>query len=274
MDVVPLQFSVIGYLLASGGYAAGIMRSGDWARRGGPLFLVVAFLLHTAFMLLRAAAVGIPATSFTEGSAFFSWLMVGAYLLVQVRYKISVVGAIVSALAFVLTFGAYAFYSGSDGAVEPLASPWLSLHVILAFLGNAVFGLAFAVSCVYLLQEHLLKSHGRGSIIRRLPALEKLDRTNQLFLIWGFPLLTLGILTGGIWAASTSGSFWSWEPREVFSVATWLLYAALLQFRMLGGLGGRQVARLTILGFGLLSVSYLAVNLLPLSGRHGAGPTL
>jgi ABC-type transport system involved in cytochrome c biogenesis permease subunit len=108
-------------------------------------------------------------------------------------------------------------------------------------------------------------------MIQRLPSLEQLDRLNYRCIGWGFPLLTLGILSGGIWAASTWGSFWSWEPREVLSLITWIIYAALLQFRLTTGLRGRRAATLTIVGFGVLVASYVSINLLPLPGRHGGG---
>jgi ABC-type transport system involved in cytochrome c biogenesis permease subunit len=84
-------------------------------------------------------------------------------------------------------------------------------------------------------------------------------------------LLTLGILTGGVWAAHAWGRFWSGEPREILSLITWMIYAGLLQFRLTAGLRGRRAATLTIFGFALVLVSFVSINLLQLPGRHGAG---
>ena len=79
------------------------------------------------------------------------------------------------------------------------------------------------------------------------------------------------MISGAIWAANTWGRVWSWEPREILSVFTWLIYAGLLQFRLTAGLRGRRAATLTIVGFGLVVISYVSINLLPLPGLHGGG---
>ena len=272
MEAVSLQLSWFAYLLASGGYVVTLLRPRDWARRVGPLLLGAAFSLHSLFLAVRTLETGaVPATNATEGLALFAWLLVGVYLCVQSRFHLAVIGAVVSPLAFVMTFGASALYGGGGTVPDALRSPWLVTHIILAFLGNAVFGLAFAVSVVQLLQERLLKTHRRTSLVRRLPPVGKLDRLNYLFLLWGFALMTLGIVTGGVWATNVWGRFWSWEPREILSIVTWILYAGLLQLRTTGGLTGRRAARWTVLAYFLLIVFFLAVNLLPFAGNHGGG---
>ena len=96
------------------------------------------------------------------------------------------------------------------------------------------------------------------------------DSGSRLASRWGFPLLTLGIVSGGLWSVSAVGQFWTGEAREILAVITWLLYAALLQMRLLGGLHGRRAAEWTIAAFALLLASYLLVNLFQLGGRHGS----
>src|SRR5438045_966627 len=83
-----------------------------------------------------------------------------------------------------------------------------------AFLGNAVLALAFCVSLVYLFRERQLKEKRIGGLSSRLPSLEALDMLNYRALAWGFPLLTLGIVTGALFAKHTWGRFWSWDERE------------------------------------------------------------
>src|SRR5207237_406232 len=135
-----------------------------------------------------------------------------------------------------------------------LRSPWLAVHVTLAFLGNAAFALACLVSVVYLWQERQLKSHSVGQLVRRLPSLETLDNVNFKFLGWGFVLLTMSIVSGVLWAELSFGRFWSWEPRTIWTSIIWLLYAVLLHGRVTVGWGGRRAAALTIVGFGVLFV--------------------
>jgi len=266
-----LEISAVAYFAAAAGYALHLARPDHRAAGVGIWALVGGFLVHTAAIAHRFAVTGTPVISFDQGLSFFGWLVIATYLIVRRADRQTVIGAVVSPLAFLLTMGAVGMYSDPAGVPAELRSPWLPVHVTLAFLGNAVFALAFAISLVYLVQEHLLKERRSGWMIRRLPSLEQLDRLNFQCLAWGFPLLTLGIVTGGVWAENASGHFWSWEPREVLSLMTWLIYAGLLQFRMTGGLRGRRFATLTILGFGLVVASFVSVNVLQLPGRHGAG---
>lgn len=270
MELGLLQISSLAYLLASMAFAVHVGRPGGRFGGLGAGVLGVGFILHTGAILVRLSRLGLlPVTTFGEGLSFFSWLVVGTFIVVSGRYRLTVLGAVISPLAFGLSFAGVLQYDG--GAVIPAAlrSPWLPVHVTLAFLGNAVFAVAFAISVVYMVQENLLKSRSRGRMITRLPSLEQLDRLNYNCLAWGFPLLTLGMLSGGIWAVNAWGRFWSWEPREVLSLLTWAIYAWLLVYRLTSGLRGRRAAALTIVGFSVVVVSYLSVNLLPLAGKHG-----
>ncbi len=272
MDVGLLQISAVAYLIAAATFGAQVLNPRQAFLRAGAISLGIGFGMHAAAIFVRYRQLGVlPVTTFYEGLSFFAWLTVGIYIAVGSRYKLTAIGAVVSPLAFLLTLAATMLNETGEQVPEVLRSPWLPVHVTLAFLGNAVFAFAFAVSVVYLLQESLLKSRRRGWMIRRLPSLEQLDRLNYRCLAWGFPLLSLGIVSGAIWAANQWGRFWSWEPREVLSLFTWLIYAGLLQFRWTAGLRGRRAATLTIVGFALVVASYLSINLLPLPGLHGGG---
>jgi cytochrome c-type biogenesis protein CcsB len=272
VELAPLQLAWVGYLAAAFGYVLHLLRADDTLRRIGPRVLSIAFVLHSLFFVIRIIQTGtVPANHITEGMALFTWLVVGVYLLVEKRFALDVLGAVISPMAFVLTFMAFAFYSGEETVPLVLRSPGLVAHIVLAFAGNAVFAIAFAVSVIYLLQERQLKARSRGWLIRRLPSLERLDRMGYGLLLWGFALMTAGILSGGIWAAANSGNFWTWEPREVLSAISWVLLAVLLQMRAAGGLRGRRAARYMIVAFVIVLTSYLAVNLLPLGGLHGGG---
>ncbi|MFN2376997.1 MAG: inner membrane protein YpjD [Candidatus Binatia bacterium] len=273
MHAMMLLAAAFGYVAASIAFTRSFS-----ARRGAgesrtPVFLLSgAFALHTLDLVLEVVRAGVlPVANFAGGFSFFAWLLVGLYLALQARMSLAVIGVLVSPLAFLAAISDLLLTSDDVVVPEALRSPWLTVHVTLAFLGNAVFALAFAVSAAFLLQQNLLKSKSGGSLVHRLPAVQTLDRLSLVFLLWGFPLLTLGMVTGGFWSMSASGQFWSWEPREILAVLTWLLYAFLLQLRLLGGLHGRKAAQWTIAAFALLLASYLVVNLLQIGGRHGQG---
>jgi cytochrome c-type biogenesis protein CcsB len=265
--LIAALFAYIGAAWLFGSHVARTQPAGE---RRGAWVLSLGFAAHTLSLIVHLWEVGLlPVTSFGEGLSFFSWLVVGSFLVLGRGGRLHAIGVVVAALAALMVVGAITFFAESAPIPPELRSPWLPIHVTLAFLGNAIFGIAFAASLVYLFQEGQLKSHRGAWLLRRLPSLEQLDHLNHRCLVWGFPLLSLGILSGGLWAAKAWGHFWSGEAREVLSLVTWLVYAGLLQFRLTGGLRGRRAARLTILGFALVVISYVSISLLNLPGRHG-----
>jgi cytochrome c-type biogenesis protein CcsB len=174
----------------------------------------------------------------------------------------------VNPLAFGLTLAAGAIHGGVRPLPPALHSIWLPVHVLLAFTGDAVFALAFSASLLYLVQERRLKVHRGRGLLRHLPSLETLDRVNYACLVWGLVLLTLGIVTGIVWAHEAWGKFWASDPKLVFTLLVWGIYVVLLQGRMTAGWRGRWAAQLTIAGFAVLLISLVGVNVLSL-GQHG-----
>ncbi len=249
MDAILIKVTAAAYLLAAAGFFLDLFR-GPSASRFPTTLLLCGFVLHSFALASLFFREGF-ATVAVMGDAllFNSGLMVGVYLLVQLKYRLTVLGGIIAPLAFLMTFAALAV-GGSAGEIPPgLQTFWLPLHVTLAFLGNAVFALAFAVSLIYLAQERDLKHKKLTVLMKRFPSLESLDRLNYKLLMWGFPLMTLGILTGSLWAGIHWGDYWSWDPRQISSGIAWLFYGALLHGRITAGLCGKKAALLTMVGF-------------------------
>lgn len=228
------------------------------------------------FHLLAIVSAGleagnIPVTNFAQALSFLAWLTAVAGLVLMVRFGLGAVGVFVAATALVATGAAYAMTASSRHLVLPatLRSVWLPIHVTLAVLGDTLFVLAAGVSVVYLVQESRLKAKRPiDPAGERMPSLEKLDRINYRLLGWGFLMLSLAIVTGAIWAEATWGRFWSWEPRESWSLVLWFLYAGLLESRVAVGWRGRRAAALTLVLFTVLLGSFLGVNLI-FPGKHG-----
>ena len=120
---------------------------------------------------------------------------------------------------------------------------------------------------MYLLQERMLKSKKFSGLFYRLPSLDTLDSMNYKCLTFGFPLMTMGIISGAIWANSAWGGYWRWDPKETWALITWFLYAALLHGRLTIGWRGRRAAIFAIIGFCFLLFSFFGVNLF-LSAEH------
>jgi ABC-type uncharacterized transport system permease subunit len=174
------------------------------------------------------------------------------YLGVRRVFRLDAVGAFVA--PFALTFLLAARFVGLPGAVrEPsagLTKAVLPVHVLANVVGEALFMLASAAAVLYLLQESRLKQKKLEGVFQRLPPLDALDRAEHRFLLAGFPLLTLGILTGTVWAHKVEQGHAADVWRALFGYVSWLLFAAVLLLRAAAGWRGRRAAYGTIAGFG------------------------
>ena len=211
-----------------------------------------------------------PFANLYESLTFFAWTIGIIYLVVEHRYKNRVIGAVAMPLACLAL--AYASLS-PDKVIQPLIpalkSNWLIAHVITCFLGYAAFAVAFAVSILFLIKT-AEETTSDGSLVLRIPARDVLEELNHQLIMFGFLFLTVGIITGAVWAKQAWTRYWSWDPKETWSLITWLIYAALLHLRMMRGWRGKRIAVLSIIGFAAVLFTYFGVNFL-LSGLHSYG---
>ncbi|MGQ9571062.1 MAG: c-type cytochrome biogenesis protein CcsB [Thermodesulfovibrionales bacterium] len=226
------------------------------------LLVSVGFAFHTVDIIYRYIVAGyIPITNFHESTSFFSWSIILIFFLLQLRYKIKILSSFVMPVVLILMISS-SMLSREIRPLSPvLQSYWLLIHTVIAFLGNAAFALAFGVGTMYLVQEHYVKSKNLGGLFARLPSLQTLDELNYRLITIGFPLLTLAILTGSLWAESTWGSFWRWDPREVWSLVTWFIYAIVLHARLIAGWRGKRAAILSIAGFLTILIAFFGIKL-------------
>jgi len=228
----------------------------------------IGFVLHTANIIQRYVVAGhIPITNFHESASFFSWSIVFIFFILQFRYKVSILCSFVMPVVFLLMVSSSMLPQENKPLSPVLQSYWLVIHTVVAFLGNAAFAIAFGVGMMYLVQEHYVKSKHFGGIFGRLPSLQTLDELNYKLITLGFPLLTLAIITGSLWAESAWGSYWRWDPREVWSLTTWFIYAIILHARLIAGWRGRRAAMLSIAGFLIILVTFFGITLLQ-KGLH------
>ncbi|HKY09235.1 MAG TPA: cytochrome c biogenesis protein CcsA [Candidatus Binatia bacterium] len=263
-----LKLTALAYLVAAASFFLFLFR-GETAARLPTALLLGGFLIHSIAVASRFFQEGFAGLAVTNYALpFYGWLMVGIYLLIQLKHHLAILGGIIAPLAFVMTFSSFAIGRGTAEIPPALQTYWLPVHVTLAFLGNAVLAVAFGVSLIYLLQERHLKHKKMTAVMKRFPPLESLDRLNYLLLVWGFPLMTLGIVTGVLWAGIHWGNYWSWDPRQISSSIAWLLYGALLHARLTAGLRGKKAAILTMFGFCVVLGYFLwGESLFP--SRHG-----
>jgi cytochrome c-type biogenesis protein CcsB len=213
-----------------------------------------------------------PLTNLYESLVFFALTVAVLYLILEKKYNIRAVGAFVTPFPFLIM----AYASLNPNEIQPLVpalkSNWLISHVVTCFVGYAAFAVSFGVSILYLFKaraEHM-PAKSPGLILGYVPDSGALDEIGYKTIAIGFPLLTIGIVTGAFWANVAWGTYWSWDPKETWSLIVWFIYAAYLHARITRGWRGTKAAVLSIIGFAATIFCYLGVNLI-LSGLHSYG---
>jgi len=250
-----------------------ILQKDAWGRLAS-LATWLGFLAHTLAFILRWKAshdMGFghaPLTNLYESLIFFAWSIAFLYLAVEWRIKNKSLGVFVVPVAFLLM--AYASIApGMNTRIEPLIpalqSNWLTTHVLTCFMGYAAFTVAFGCALLYLWKDKKERSarEEKSAVTQKLPSLTVLDALIYQSAALGFVFLAIGIITGSVWAHYALGSYWSWDPKETWSLITWLVYAILLHARYVRGWRGRRLAVLAIVGFACVLFTYLGVNFLP-----------
>ena len=208
----------------------------------------------------------VPLSNLYESLVFFALCIAVIYLVVEYRYKVRTIGVFASIVPFLAM--AYASLPSVDSQIQPLIpalqSNWLIAHVITCFLGYAAFAIACGISIMYLIKSASV-SPDTGTV-GRFPDAETMDELTHQMIAFGFLFLSVGIITGAIWADQAWGRYWGWDPKETWSLITWLIYATLLHARFMRGWEGRRIAYLSCLGFVAVLFTYFGVNLLP--GLH------
>jgi len=268
MNIHFFKIATLFYLLGTLTYFFYLIFLKEYLSRFSLIIVSIGFVSHTLALLTRYAEAGYtPITNLHESLSFFAWMIIGILLIANLKYKVKVLGSFLTPIALVIMLFAFALPKEILPLAPVLKSFWHPFHVIFAFLGNAIFALTFCCGVMYLIQEHQLKSKKIGAITKRLPSLNVLDDLNYQSLTYGFPLLTLGIITGAVWAENAWGRYWGWDPKETWSLITWFLYAALLHQRLTVGWRGRKAAIMAIVGFMAVLFTFLGVNLI-LPGLH------
>ena len=289
INTVILSWTTFIYFAAFAFYLVRMVSVSErWGRLGAATARIGLFA-HTAALILRWVAsyqMGMghaPLSNLYESLIFFAWSIMALYLIVEWRTKSRSLGTFVVPVAFLCM--AFASLSPNiSSRIQPLIpalqSNWLTSHVITCFMGYAAFTVAFATGLMALLKGMERRARtGDGSaiygknanpspmnFIRLIPAPGILDELIYQSTVLGFVFLTIGIMTGSIWAHYAWGAYWSWDPKETWSLITWLVYAVMLHARHVRGWRGQRMAVMAIIGFICVLITYIGVNYLP--GLH------
>ena len=188
------------------------------------------------------------------------------YLVLRRRFRIDALGLLVSPLGLAFLLGTY--FLGKP-APEPRLSPvFIAFHVMANLLGVALFLLAGGAAVLYLVQERRIKEKRMGTRVGNLPPLDTLDHAEHRFLVAGFPLLTLGIVTGTYWAHKLELGSPEEVMRTVFGYATWFLIGGVLLLRAAAGWRGRRSAYGTIAGLVCVAAVLIIYLVRPATEPH------
>ena len=262
MEKLYFGIAVIFVVLATGGSVIYIIKQRKVIYKWSNRILVIGFIFLTISLIIQYYKLGtIPALNLKSSISFFAWVIMGLYLILQLKFRLMVLGSFLTPLIAVLLIVSISI-PGSDISIKPmLKNIWLPIHVATIFIGDGMFTITFIAAVMYLIQERHIKLKKRGSFYSRLPSLETLDSINAYSLTRGFPFMTLGMITGALYAQSVLGSYWSWDPKEVWSLITWISYSVLLHERLTVGWRGRRAAIVSIACFLILIFTFLGGSL-------------
>jgi ABC-type uncharacterized transport system permease subunit len=220
----------------------------------GRSVLALAAAVHAADIAAHCMRGVHPASNARAAVAFAGFAVVGIYLALAWRYRLTLVGALVAPVALLLLITARV----TPVAIRPEGIGVLGrIHITLAVVGTALFAVAAIVSVLYLAQVSQLKSKNFGVLFHRAPPLEVLDVILQRCVSIGFPVFTVAIILGALWLARIGGPLHA-TPQYALALVAWFAFAGLLLARAVAGWHGRRAALLAIVGF----VSSLAVIVL------------
>lgn len=261
--------SVLGVtFIAAAAYLVFFVSQNTKVRKIARMILIVSGVLQTLHIVSRYILAGhTPITSQHEAVVFFAWATTWAYLSFRWRYTVKNFGTFVSIFILILLLIS-SFSSREFTPLLPaLQSIWLPIHAGVSIIAYGFLSLAFCGGLMYLLQERELKSKKFGYLFSRFPSLDALDQLNNHCLTAGFVFLTLGIVTGSVWARQAWGTYWQWDPKETWSLITWFLYLVQLHQRLTVGWRGKRAAIMAIVGFAAVVFTLWGVTYL-LGGVH------
>lgn len=265
MEAVCFLVTLVLYILATVSFLSYSLRRSEALSNVSLGITAIGFVSHTITLVIRIASFSSSAPpSFAEALSFFSWVIILVLLIVEFRHRIHVLGSFMVPVALVSLISAAALPETAPTLQPVFKTLWF--HVTLSMLGAVGFTVAFIAGLMYLIQDRFLKSKQFNVLYSKLPALDFLDHLNQQSIVLGFPLLTLGIVTGAISADFARGSYVSWNPEQTWALVTWLFYFVVLLGRLTVGWRAKRAAYLTVIGFACVILTLVGVVL----KGHGA----
>ena len=233
----------------------------------------IGFLLSLAQIVTRGLAAGRwPWGNMFEFVVAMCLVAVGALLYASWRYQARFLGVFVLVPVLILLgIGVRWLYIDPGPLIPALQSYWIPIHVSATILAGGAFMVSGAAGITYLISHRTESKRASGEkvagVAGNLPSPELLDRISHRMILFAFPIWTFGVIAGAIWADEAWGRFWGWDPKEVWSFVSWVVYAAYLHARATAGWRGLRATWINVVGFATILFNFFAVNYL-FSGLH------
>lgn len=233
---------------------------------------VVALATHVAGVVLRGIAAGRAPWGNMYEFITTSLAFVGiAFVVLAVRFGMRWLGLPVTLLLVVgQGLAVTVFYVEVSELMPALHSVWFVIHIVAAAIAGAAFNVGAIAAGLYLVKSRAVERGRVSAALAKLPDIETLDRISFRFHAFAFPLWTFTIAAGAIWAQYAWGSFWNWDPKETWSLVTWIIYAAYLHARTTVGWKGKRAAVVALVGVFSFWFNFVGINLLT-TGLHAYG---
>lgn len=253
MGSININITLVAFVIVSITYVIKEVWRPEILRRGAVAIFVAAFLLNSILVVNRWAEAGhAPFSNLYESLVFYAWSVGFAYLVLEYLYGLRIVGALSAVMIMLLLL----YASTTDETIKPLMpalqSNWLTIHVVTYFIGYGALGISFITALLFL-----------GSWIRsgKNPGETVLgfEKLSYKIVAFGFPFLTLGLVTGAVWANKAWGTYWSWDPKETWSLITWLIYLGYLHLPLALPRMNIDKAKIPLIQSSCLVLAFLAV---------------
>ena len=253
MGSININITLVAFIIVSITYVIKEVWRPEILRRGAVAIFVAAFLLNTILVVNRWVEAGhAPFSNLYESLVFYAWSVGFAYLVLEYLYGLRIVGALSAVMIMLLLL----YASTTDETIKPLMpalqSNWLTIHVVTYFIGYGALGISFITALLFL-GGWMRSGKNPGETMLGF------EKLSYKIVAFGFPFLTLGLVTGAVWANKAWGTYWSWDPKETWSLITWLIYLGYLHLPLALPRMNIDKAKIPLIQSTCLVMAFLAV---------------
>jgi cytochrome c-type biogenesis protein CcsB len=276
LDEILIAIALSAYTLGALALLSYFFSRKAWLRNLGAPLAILGCAAQFAQLFARFELTHVwPLLNLYGSLSLFAAMSVAIYIGFAFRYRLWFAGGFVLALAAIFLAYGVTWYEGTMPPVPSLQSYWAKIHVPIVVSSYAAFLVAFVFSCIYLLKYYAERSIARGvqprTAVARwldgLPSLPQLDVIVYRAVAIGLPLISIGIITGAMWAKEAWGAYWQWDPKETAALFSWIIYLAYMHLHTRHAWRGLRTNWVSVIGFVSIIFCYLGVNIW-ISGLH------